>query len=47
MGVDEEGEVIEAVMDAPQSLGAIVSLFVLEEELTGLGRCFSESRIPP
>jgi hypothetical protein len=34
-------------MDAPQSLGAIVSLFVLEEELSGLGWCFTESSSPP
>jgi hypothetical protein len=40
MDVYEGGEVIKGVVNTPQPLGAVVSLFVLEEELSRLGGCF-------
>jgi hypothetical protein len=46
MDVYERGEVIKGVVDAPQPLGSIVPLFVLEEELSRLGRCLSEGSTP-
>jgi hypothetical protein len=40
MDAYEGGEVVKGVVNTPQPLGAVVSLFVLEEVLSGLGRCF-------
>jgi hypothetical protein len=47
MVVYEGGEVIEIVVDPPQPLSAVIPLFVLQEQVCRLGRCFSEKRIPP
>jgi hypothetical protein len=47
MVVYEGGEVIKGIVDSPQPFGAIIPLFVLEEQFCGLGRFFQEKRIPP
>jgi hypothetical protein len=47
MIIYEGREVIETVMDTPQTLSSVIPLLVLEEKFCRFWGCFSEHRAPP